>query len=83
MNTQCLTNNDQLELEFQGLNRKNIIGKFDGGYVTSDGGALLLPEIEARTGIISELARCFEDQRNPNRIEHTVEELVAQRVYGL
>jgi hypothetical protein len=83
MNTQCCFNNDQLELEFQGLNRKKVISKFDGGYVTSDGGALLLREVEARTGIISELAACFEDYRNPNRIEHTVEELVAQRVYGL
>lgn len=83
MNTQCHPNNDQLELEFQGLNHKRVISKFDGGYVTSDGGALLLREIEARTGIISELAGCFEDYRNPNRIGHTIEELVAQRIYGL
>ncbi len=83
MNTQCHSNNDQLELKFQGLDSRKVISKFDGGYVTSDGGALLLREVEARTGIISELAGCFEDYRNPNRIEHTVEELVAQRVYGL
>lgn len=83
MNTQCHSNNDQLELEFQGLNRKKVISKFDGGYVTSDGGALLLREVEARTGLISELAGCFEDYRNSNKIEHTVEELVAQRVCAL
>ncbi len=44
---------------------------------------MLLREVEARTVIISELADYFEDYRNPNRIEHTVKELVAQRIYGL
>lgn len=86
MNIQCHSNNDQLEpieLKFQGLDSRKVISKFDGGYVTSDGEALLLREVEARTGVISELADCFEDYRNPNRIVHTVEELVAQSVYGL
>jgi len=51
MNTQCCSNNDQLELEFQGLNRKKIIGKFDGGYVTSAGGALLLCQATTRLSL--------------------------------
>lgn len=44
---------------------------------------MLLREVEAGTVIISELPDYFEDYRNPNRIEHTVKELVAQRIYGL
>ncbi|PIE51491.1 hypothetical protein CSA37_10810 [Candidatus Fermentibacteria bacterium] len=68
-------------LNFKGWETE--VGKFDGGYVSTDGGALLLREVEARTGVISELADCFQDHRNPALIEHTVEELVAQRVYSL
>jgi hypothetical protein len=60
-----------------------VVARFDGGDITSDGGSLLLRELEARTGIIRDFAACFIDHRDPERIEHTVEELVAQRVYGL
>ena len=51
--------------------------------MTSDGGGLLLGEVEKRIGILREFAACFTDYRHADRIEHTVEELVAQRVYGL
>ncbi|PIE52091.1 IS1380 family transposase [Candidatus Fermentibacteria bacterium] len=68
-------------LNFKGWETE--VGKFDGGYVSTDGGTLLLREVEARTGMIRELADCFTDNRDPSRIKHTVEELVAQRVYGL
>jgi hypothetical protein len=44
---------------------------------------LLLREVEKRTGILRRLATCFTDYRNPDLIEHGIEELVAQRVYGL
>jgi hypothetical protein len=54
-----------------------------GGNIASDAGGLLLRETEKRTGIMSGFAKCFEDLRNPDLIEHTVAELVAQRVYGL
>jgi hypothetical protein len=83
MNTQCLPDNGQLQLGFQGLGRREVVGKFDGGHVSTDGGVLLLREVEARAGIIRELADCFTDNRDPNRIEHTVQELLAQRIYGL
>jgi hypothetical protein len=51
--------------------------------MTSDGGGLLLREVEKRIRIIGQFAACFTDYRDPERIEHTVGELVAQRVYGL
>jgi hypothetical protein len=60
-----------------------VIARFNGGYVTSDGGALLLREVERRTGILRRLAACFTDQRTPARIEYTVEDLIKQRVYAL
>jgi hypothetical protein len=59
------------------------VARFDGGRITSDAGGLLLRETEQRTGIIRRFATCFTDHRDPDLIEHTVEELLAQRVYGL
>jgi hypothetical protein len=60
-----------------------VVGGFDGGALTSDGGAMLLREVEARAGVVRRLAGCFTDHRDADLIEHTVEELVGQRVYGL
>jgi len=79
MDTECTPS----QLEFHALGRREVVGKFDGGNITSDAGGLLLRETEERTGIISGFARCFEDLRDPELIEHTVAELVAQRIYGL
>jgi hypothetical protein len=58
-------------------------GSFDGGHITSDGGGLLLRETERVVGVIGRFAACFTDHRDPQRIEHSVEQLVAQRVFGL
>jgi len=79
MNTQCTPT----QLEFHSLGRREVVGKFDGGSITSDAGGLLLRETEMRTGILSRFAECFQDLRDPELIEHTVADLVAQRVYGL
>ena len=62
---------------------REVRGGFDGGAITSDGGGLLLREVEKRTGIVERFAACFRDHREAERVEHTVRELVAQRVYGL
>ena len=79
MHTECT----QKSLSFHALSRREVTGSFDGGRITSDGGGLLLRETERITGIIDGFARCFTDHRNPLLIEHSVHELVAQRVYGL
>lgn len=79
MQTQC----NQETIEFQPAGSRKVIGGFDGGSMTSDGGVLLLREIEKATGIIQEFSNCFEDFRNAKQIKYTVEELIAQRVYGL
>jgi hypothetical protein len=79
MKTDCTTE----RLVFQPLGRREVVGAFDGGTITSDAGGLLLREVEQRTGIIAQFADCFIDHRDPDAIEHTVGQLVAQRVYGL
>jgi len=79
MNTDC----NQFVLGFHPLKQREIRAQFDGGAITSDGGGLLLREVEKRIGILQQFAACFTDYRNADLIEHTVQELVAQRVYGL
>lgn len=63
--------------------RRQVSARFDGGVISSDGGALLLREVDQRINLLPRLAACFEDGRESRRIEHRVGELVSQRVYGL
>jgi Transposase DDE domain group 1 len=77
--TQC----NQESFEFHPLGQRQVGGCFDGGTITTDAGGLLLREVEKRSGIIAQFAACFTDHRDGERIEHTVKELVGQRVYAL
>ena len=63
--------------------RRQVTAQFDGGMISSDGGAVLLREVDRRINLLPRLAACFEDRRDPKLIEHQVSELVAQRVYAL
>jgi hypothetical protein len=60
-----------------------VVARFDGGTLSSDGGVVLLGEVERRLGILRRFAECFSDHRDPATTEHSVYELVAQRVLGL
>ncbi len=79
MSTEC----NQQSFAFHPLNSREVVARFDGGRITSDAGALLLREAERATGIIRQFAACFTDHRHPDLIEHSVYELIAQRVYAL
>ena len=79
MTTQCI----ESCFQFQPLGSRDVVARFDGGDITSDAGGLLLRKVEQRTGIVRQFAACFQDRRKPELVEHTVRELVAQRVYGL
>jgi hypothetical protein len=70
-------------MEFQHLGRRGVIGRFDGGKISSDAGGVLLREVEKRTGTMERLSSCFRDYRNEDRIEHSVESLLKQRVFGI
>ena len=59
---------------------KAVRAAFDGGRLTSDAGVLLLAEIERRLGIAERLTRCIEDPRAPDRVHHTVAEMIRFRV---
>jgi len=79
MQTECRNE----KLEFQACGARQVVAEFNGGTITSDGGVLLLKEVETKRRIIKQFAACFTDHRNPKLIEHTVEDLVGQRIYGV
>jgi hypothetical protein len=67
----------------QKLGGRELVWRFDGGDITSDGGALVLKKLEDRTGIVRRFAACFTDYRKADHIEHPLLDLVTQRVFGL
>jgi hypothetical protein len=79
MTTECI----QSSFEFHRLGRREVTARFDGGDITSDAGGLLLRQVDAQCRILSRFANCFTDHRKADQIEHTLESLIAQRVYGL
>jgi Transposase DDE domain group 1 len=56
---------------------------FSAGHVSSDGGSLLLREVDGRINLLARLAGCFRDGREPEQVEHPVAEMLSQRIYGL
>ena len=79
MKTECKPD----QLEFEGVGRRRVVATFDGDHVTSDGGLVVLYETAKRIGLFEKFAACFRDHRDPNRVEHLVEHLVAQRVLAI
>ena len=79
MMTECTSS--QLEFGFHG--RRRLTAGFDGGDLTSDVGGLLLRETDARLDLMRRVASCFGDCRDPSAVEHTVQDLVSQRIYGV
>jgi Transposase DDE domain group 1 len=62
---------------------RQVVAAFDGGEVTSDAGALLLGATDRAIGLVTRFAACFDDGRAQAQVEHTVETMVAQRVFGI
>jgi hypothetical protein len=60
-----------------------LVASFDAEHISSDGGVVLLHQVDRRFGLMQRFAKCFKDHRDPELIEHTVEELVRQRVFGI
>jgi Transposase DDE domain group 1 len=70
-------------LLFNSLGSRQVVTDFSAGHLSSDGGMLLLRQLDEGLGLSRSLAGCFRDLRNPLLIEHSVRELVAQRLLGL
>ncbi len=78
--TECI----QQRFEFASpAGSRQVVAEFTGGAISSDGGGLLLQETDRKMNLLARFSECFVDRRNPSRIEHSVEEMIRQRVYGL
>jgi hypothetical protein len=79
MRTDCTSN----RLGFQPFNGRDVHAAFNGGRITSDAGALLLREVEHGQQFVRWFSQCFTDFRDERFTEHSVYEMLCQRVYGL
>jgi hypothetical protein len=71
------------QFEFEGLGRRRVVAAFDGGAVSSDGGALLLRHADRAIGLIDRVAACFVDGREQDQVVHSLPALVGQRIVGI
>jgi hypothetical protein len=78
-----MTECNQSDFGFAACGKREIVARFDGGTISSDGGALLLRQTDQYLNLLPRLATCFLDGRNPEQIEHSILEMLSQRVYGL
>lgn len=68
---------------FGRLERRPVIADFSGGQLSNDGGLILVAEMDRRCRITERIAACVTDHREQGRVQHELEDLVAQRLYGL
>lgn len=70
-------------VEFGRVGRRVVQAAFDGGDIVSDGGVLLLKQVDERLGLTRAAALAFGDERRSASVGHSVHSLLAQRIYGL
>jgi Transposase DDE domain group 1 len=77
--TECI----QSSFGFKACGSREIVARFDGGTISSDAGAFLLRETDKRLNLLPRLAACFLDGRNQALVDHSILEMLSQRIYGL
>ena len=78
-----MTEFTQESFGFPACRRRRVEARFDGGDITSDGGALLLRQADRRVGLSEAVARVLDDPRRRASCAHSLLSLVRQRLYGL
>jgi hypothetical protein len=78
-----MTECNQSAFLFEAYFSRQVVAQFDGARMSTEGGALLLREADRKIGLLQRVARCFTDARNPERVEHELGGMLAQRIYGL
>src|SRR5258708_1893599 len=78
-----MTECNQSGFGFEACGKREIVARFDGGTISSDGGAFLLRQTDKRLNLLPRLAECFLDGRNQDQVEHSILEMLSQRIYGL
>src|SRR3974390_2891640 len=78
-----MTECNQTLFPFEAHFSRQVVAQFEGSWLTTEGGSLLLRQADRKIDLLRRVARCFTDYRRPERIAHRLEEMVAQRIYGL
>ena len=68
---------------FPDLFKKPVVARFDQRQGSSDGGAILLQAVDRQLGLSRALAACLRDERQSGKVEHTLHQMLAQRMFGL
>jgi hypothetical protein len=71
------------QLHLGSLFGKEIVGDFEGGRITSDGGGFVLSELDKRYGLVGRIADSLHDGRDRNRIVHEMKTLLKQRIFSI
>src|SRR5882757_8501098 len=79
MQTECIPD----MFGFEAVEGRQVIAAFDGGAITSNGGALLLGATDRAIRLVDRLASCFVDRRSQAQVEHSVATLVGQRIFAI
>jgi len=86
LKTVCKNNNKKTrksKYNFKNLGKRRLEGRFDGGEISSDGGGVFLREVEHNYKIVKQLSACFTDYRDDSYTEHSVYNMLCQRIFGI
>ncbi|MBU6298860.1 MAG: IS1380 family transposase [Alphaproteobacteria bacterium] len=72
-----------LPFDLPAVGRKKVSAAFAGGWLSSDGGVLLLRGVERRLGLAKRLAKCLKDRRSPGSVTHPLEEMLRLRMFAI
>ena len=78
-----LKDNISNELEFRRIKGRKVVVNFEGGRITSDAGIIWIAELDKKLKITEKFADCFQDHRHLSYVDHSLHQLLAQRVYGI
>jgi hypothetical protein len=78
-----MTECNQTAFGFEAHFSRQVVARFDGARMTTDGGALLLRAVDRKISLLKRVRACFHDARHAERVEHALSELLAQRIYAL
>jgi len=78
-----MTECSDARLEAKAPDGRTLTAAFDGGAITSDGGVILLREVESKIRVLERFGGCFKDFRDQNRVRHTAQQMASQRVLAL
>src|SRR5271154_1466929 len=73
-----MTECTQSSFGFKACGRREVVARFDGGTISSDGGAFLLRQTDQRLNLLPRLVGCFLDGRNQEQVEHSILEMLSQ-----